>query len=459
MGNGLLDRSNTIAAQHAWMKDGRPAEYYDGRMSVRLTSAELAALSVILGSSIIDASSNAEANTTPQDKGAFNITIRSTRTEDGRHQVSLRQHKRSISQLPSSGTGHSPLFAKHLACGSLLFSQDGKSINSILITNDTFEAVREGTSLTMRKRSHQTLQAKFLMMLPTSRELVFHAIEASTKSSPPTPLMDAIATLPFVGGLTPLAFAPLLKTVQFAASGGLHPGRLLQRLEGLVDKVHRFSPQLSIFAPLYEPQNAGLLFRERERLSKVATGAVSEALADKVARMQRYTTLLERLMVLVPDMKPHEVLAAVQEATKKELQRSYAEAVAAYQSASASPTPLPTINDTHYPKPDAHSNRQQASNSSRPSARRSDRSSLQSNISSSSPAGRQSYTFPEHNLGKQVETLLKSNLPFSIDMIAMVARLVLVAWTLSVQVVAWEEGEEGWRVLDVEKLPGNMVLV
>jgi hypothetical protein len=44
-------------------------------------------------------------------------------------------------------------------------------------------------------------------------------------------------------------------------------------------------------------------------------------------------------------------------------------------------------------------------------------------------------------------------------MIAMVARLVLVAWTLSVQVVAWEEGEEGWRVPDVEKLPGNMVLV
>ena len=461
MDNGLVDRDNPITAQRAWMKDGRPAEYYDGQMSVRLTSAELAALSVILGCSVIGAPSNTEANTTPQDKGAFNITIRYTPTEDGRHQVSLRQHKRSISQLPSSGTGHSPLFAKHLACGSLLFSQDGKSIHSILITDDTFEAVRGGTSLTMRKRSYQTLQAKFLMMLPTSRELVFHTIEASTKSSPTTPLIDAIATLPFVGGLTPLASAPLVKTVQFAAMGGLHPGRLLQRLEGLVDKVHRHSPQLSIFSPLYEPQNAGLLFRERERLSKVATGAVSEALADKVARMQRYTTLLERLMALIPDKKPHEVLAAVQEATKKELQRSYAEAAAAHQSASASasPTPLSTIDDTLCPKPDAHDNRRQASNSSRPSARQSKRSSLQSNISSSSPVGRQSSTFPEHNLGKQVETLLKSDLPFSVDMIAMVARLVLAAWTLNVQVVAWEEGEEGWRVPDVESLPTNMVLV
>lgn len=461
MGSGLIDEDSTSVAQRAWMKDGRPAEYYDGRTSVRFTPAELAALSVILGSSVDSLTSNSDASTAPESKGAFNISIQTIPIEDGRHQISLRQHKRSISQLPPSGSGHSPLFAKHLASGSLPFSQDGKSINSIFVTDETLEAVRSGAPLTMRKRSRQAIQAKFLSMLPSSRELAFHVIETSTKSSPSTPVIDAIATLPFVGGLTPLASGSLIETIHFVSSGSFHPGRLLQRLEGLVDKVHRHSPHLNVFGPIHEPQNAGLLFRERERLSKVAAGTVTEALADKVTRMQRYVTLLERLMALVPGMKPQEVLIAVQQATKREFQRSYADAVAAHKSVSASapPSPLPTINDTHCPQSDGRSTRRQTSNSSRPSARRSNRSSLTSNLSSRGAAGRQSSTFPEHNLGKQVETMLKSNLPFSVDAIAVVARLVVVAWTLSVQVVAWEEGEVGWRVPDIEKLPGNMVLV
>ncbi|KAF2633200.1 hypothetical protein BU25DRAFT_380369 [Macroventuria anomochaeta] len=463
MGNGLVEQDSTSAAQRAWMKKGRPAEYYDGRMSVRLTSAEFAALSVILGSSITSTSSNTEANAVFVDRGAFGISIWSTFTDDGRPKISLKQHKRNISQLPSSGSGHSSLFAKHLACGSLPFSQDAKSISSILVTDETFDAVQLGAPLTMRKRSQQTPQAKFLATLPSSRDLIFYAIEASTKSSPSTPLIDAIALLPFSGGLTPLASAPLIETIQFVASGGLHPGRLLQRVEGLIDKVQRHSPNLNIFGPLHEPQNAGLLFRERERLGKVATGAVTEELADKVARVQRYVALLERLMVLVPDMKPQEVLAAVQEATKKELQRSYIDAVAAHASTpgSASPSSLPTIVDTHCPKSDARSNRRHASNSSRPSARRSPRSSLDSasNGTITSNPGRRSMTFPEHNLGKQVETLLKSDLSFSVDTIAAVARLVIVAWTLSVETVAWEEGEEGFRVPRLEEVPGEMILV
>jgi hypothetical protein len=66
---------------------------------------------------------------------------------------------------------------------------------------------------------------------------------------------------------------------------------------------------------------------------------------------------------------------------------------------------------------------------------------------------------PVSNLGKQVETFLKSDLPFNVDIIATIARLVIVAWTLSVETVAWEDGEEGFRVPNVEDLPGTMVLV
>ncbi|KAJ4990617.1 hypothetical protein SVAN01_03848 [Stagonosporopsis vannaccii] len=458
---GLVDR-DTSDAQRAWMKDGRPAEYYDGRVSVKITPTELALLSVLLGSPIKNASSDTAVNAAVADKGAFGLAINSTVTDDGSYIISLKQCKRRISQVLPSGSCQSPLFAKHVACGSLPFSQDAKSISSILLTDEALEAIQVGASLSMRKRSQQTLSAKFLVQLPHARDIAVYAIEPSTKSSLATPLIDAVALLPFVGGLAPLASRPLIQAVQFVASDGLHSGRLLQRLESLVDKVQRQSPQLSIFGPLHQPQNAGLLFRERERLGKATAGAVSEELTDKVARVQRYVVLLQRLMALVPDMKPQEVLTAVKEATKRDLLRSYAAAVAAHKSASASTTSLLVVNDTHCPQSDARSNRRQASNVSRPSARRSPRSSVGSGsyaTIASKNSARLSMTFPEQNLGKQAEELLKSELPFSVDMIATVARLILVAWTLSVGTVAWEEGEEGFRVPDVESLPESILFV
>ncbi|KAG9204835.1 hypothetical protein G6514_010068 [Epicoccum nigrum] len=453
LGNGLVEPDTTSAARHAWMKEDRPAQYYDGRTGRELTSTELATLSVLLGSLITYAPSKGEVAQEDLDEGAFGISILSTPNKDDGRIISLQRHKRSTSQLSSGSSGHSPLFAKHLACGSLPFSQETKSSNTILISNETLEAVRSGAPLTMRKRSQQTPQAGFLAALPSSRELSFHALEASTKSSPPTPLFDAIAQLPFVGGLAPLASTPLISTVHFITTGGVHPGRLLQRLESLVDKLQRHSPHLTIFGPLHSPQNTGFLFRERERLARIATGAVTEDLADKVARMQRYTTLLQRMMALVPDMNSQDVLTPVMEATKAEILRSYANAVAAHSSASTPPSP---VNDTHCPLSDARS-------SSRPSVRRSPRSSIGAGSSatlSSNPAGRQSITFPANNLGKQVEMLLKSELPFSVEMIAVVARLVIVAWTLSVGRVAWEDGEEGFRVPNLEGLEKEkMVLV
>lgn len=450
---GLFDDYTTSDAQRTWMEDGVPAEYYNGQLSVKISPAELAALSVLLGSSITRVSSS--TNATPIDKGAFGIAIQSIMTDDGRNIVCLKRQKRSLSRTLSTGSGHSLLFAKHLACGSLPFAQDARSISSLLMIDEVLDAVRSGTPITMRKSSQHTSSSKFLAQLPNLGDLVIYAIETSTKSSPATPLFDAIAMLPFVGGLTPLASRPLCETVRFVASGGLDPGRLLQRLEGLIDKVQRPSPHLDIFGPLYEPQNAGLLFRERERLAKVASGAVSEELADKVARVYRYVTLLQRLMALVPDMKPQQVLAAVKEATKKDLARSYADAVAAHKAASTSPHPFPTVNDTNCPPSDARSNRRHASNASRPSARLSPRSSLGSGVASS----RLSMSFPEHNLGKQVEVLLKSELPFSVDTIATVSRLVIVAWTLSVGIVAWKEGEEGFRVPEIKKLPEEMLFI
>jgi hypothetical protein len=254
-------------------------------------------------------------------------------------------------------------------------------------------------------------------------------------------LLDAIAALPFSGGLAPLASADLIKTVQFTASAGLSPGRLLQRLEGLVDKVHRHSPHLKIFGPLYEPYNAGILYRERERLGKLGNHPTTpDTLADKTARMSRYITLLERLMALVPDLKPQDVLDAVQEATKRELQRAYTAAVAAHANTS---TPEKSSNINFHPTSEVQSK-------SHPRGC-SNRSSTISDITETSPA--LSKELSEQNLGRQIEQVLKSELPLSVEMVGLVARMVLVAWTLSVGTVAWKEGEKGFA-LDLEAMEG-----
>lgn len=381
---------------------------------MRITPEELAALSLILGSYIT--ASDAEVSTASADKGALGISIHIISTANGKHLVSLTQHKRSVSQMPSSGSGHSPLFAKHLACGSLPFSQDGKAINSLLITNDTLAAVQSGLPLTTRKRTQQSPQAKFLATLPSSRALALHTLEPSTKSGPQTPLIDALAQLAFAGGLTPLASLPLIATTQFIASAGLAPGRLLQRLEALVDKVQRHTPLLAIFGPLHEPRNAGLLFRERERLAKVANGALAETALDRAARVHRYAALLHRLMALLPAAKQDGVRIAVQAATARELSTAYVDAVAARAPPSPSPSPP-------------------------------------------SPSHAHAHAAPPQTLGKQVEALLRCALPFSVDDVARVARLVLVAWTLSVGGVAWEGANEGGRVVGVEGVPRGLVWV
>ncbi|KAF1926602.1 uncharacterized protein M421DRAFT_6875 [Didymella exigua CBS 183.55] len=416
MGNGLVEQDSSAAAQHAWMKDGRPAEYHNGRMGVRLTRGEVAALSLILGSAITRTSSEGEASAASADKGAFGLSIQVTRTDDGRHLVSLRQHKRSVSQMPPSSAGHSPLFAKHLACGSLPFSQDSTAINSLLITNETLDAVRSGLPLTLRKRAQQSAQVQFLATLPSSRTLALHTLTPSTTPSAPNPLIDAIAHLPFSGGLTPLASAPLMAATHFIAGGGLAPGRLLQRLDALVDKVQRHAPTPNVFGALHEPQNAGLLFRERERVARL--NGSGESLCDATARVRRHAALLQRLVALVPD-GGRRVGAAVRTATANELRTAHADAVAAYACAAQTAA----LNG---------------------SASRSSLGSGSNATLGSGPAA-----LPARDLGKLTERLLKAQLPFGVDTVAVVARLVLVAWTMSARGVVWEGGE-GWRVEGVD---------
>jgi hypothetical protein len=453
--NGLAtgEEGSGVGVHTSWGNDVQHAQYFEGKTGITVTPEELAALLVALGSPLTTAhfeSTNEKSDSlhTKHEKGALGIVVHGTPTRDGKYRLSLKQHKRSVARLPARGSGYSTLFAKHIAAGSLPFSQDKHAVNSIAISAETFEALQNGQPLHVQKSLGHARTARYLTSLPSSRGVNFHKLVPATTATSTPLLLDAIAALPFSGGLPPLASVPIVKTVRFVAAGGLLPARLLQRLEALVDKVHRQAPHLQLFGPLYENANAGLLFRERERLGKVATGANKDSMGDQTARMGRYITLLERLMALVPDMKPQDVLMAVREATQREVGRSYEDAVAAFKHPDYNPEAVMT------------SNKRFSSLSSR--NRRSKRSSTAS-ISSPDPSvtptsSRPSSTFPVQNLGSQIENVLKSSLPLSVENIAFVARMVLVAWTLSVQLVAWDEGEEGVRLVHPSSLPEKMVL-
>ena len=470
------------AKHEVWANDLQHALYLEGRPSITVTKSELAALSIILGNPLErgaaqsgEKSTSGERTATrkPANTGAHGISISGAATEDGTYHISLTQYKRSISQLPARGSGYSIHFAKYLACGSLPFASDAERVSTILITKGTLEGLRAGTALHLEPTRTQTPDSTFLTTLPNSKLPLFHTLTPSTSQPPsttiPHTLLNAISALPFEGGLTPLASTPLIQTIRFIASGGLVPGRLLQRLDALVEKVHRHSPHLHLFGPLLEDKNAGLLFREREKLGRLATGAlenVDEALTDKVARMHRYVTLIERLMYLVPDMTPQEARTAVKEEVRRQIEQAYHDAVAISATDSSSSAALTKSN--------AKRDSSLSQNSAFPSKRskRSKRTSQSSTASqpitaspvqasrNSMAVSRCSSTFPPQNLGSCVEAVLKLDLPLDVAMVALVVRMVLVAWTVSVGDVAWEEGEVGFRVGDVGgvEVVGKMVM-
>lgn len=457
MENGLQEESEKKTMKESWIKDGQVATFQNDRRKIKVTSAELAALSIVLGSPL------ARNTGTSFDKGAYGIIIQSTPLIDGKRQITLQHKPRSISQQHAHGKGSSLLFSKHLAAGSLPYSQDKKTVECILITPESMAAIRAGASLYTHSTTVRTPQSRFLSSLPSSRSLRFHILASSTEIHHSKTLTNAISALPFVGGLTPLAARPVVDAVCFLASGGLPPGRLLSRLEALVEKVHHQAPHLTIFGPMYEPQNAGILYRERQRLSKVMSDpSTPDTLADKTARMSRYSTLLERLMALVPAMKQQEILAAVQEATQRELQKSYADAVAAHANTD---TPKDNAVVSMHATPTREPKTKRQSIASRTSVRTSKRESLASSsdsgdhgVSHASPKSSTGGGQLTLSLGKQLEQVLKAELPLSVETIAFVARMVIVAWTWSVGVVAWEYGESGFRVPDMAALGDGLEL-
>ncbi|KAF2734209.1 hypothetical protein EJ04DRAFT_402942, partial [Polyplosphaeria fusca] len=445
--NPLPSPDPTQTGSVAWTRDLRPAQYIEGKTAIGVTAEEVTALSVALGTPLTRAEHPADQEKASslfvEGEGAHGISVSSIPLDNKRFHIVLNQHKRRVARFPAKGSGYSSLFAKHMAAGSLPFSQDNAHVNSVLIDTRTYELIKTGRHLHAQLSSTGSSGSAYLSALPSSRKNRFYSLTEAKKSTPSALFLNAIADLPFTGGLVPHASSSLTSAIHFVTSAGLPPARLLQRLEALVDKVHAHSPHLALFGPLFEPQNAGLRFREQDRLGRLALDpSTPDSLADKSARMHRYITLLERLMALVPGLKPHAVLAAVREATRKEIERSYEDALALFRTNNAPvtdmlgfPSGLPTnVRHTSYSTIKSRSSKRSSIGPTSPRAS-TDITSLRSSL-----------MFPAENLGKEMESLLKASLPFDVAAVAKVARLVVVAWTVSVQRVGWEEGEEGVRL-------------
>ncbi|KAF1835245.1 hypothetical protein BDW02DRAFT_588320 [Decorospora gaudefroyi] len=404
--NGLRAEPE-VKVDRSWMNEGQIAKYRNGKMNIKVTPAELTALSIILGS---QGTTNQD---TPTNTSAYGISLHFSPTEGA---ITLRHHPLSISQRHPPGTSISPLYAKHLAAGSLPYLSDKLGLHSLLITTETFEAIKAGTPLTPHPYLARTRESQALESWPSAQEPRFHILAPSTTPHAPPTLLAAIASLPFSGGLVPIASRPLVTSIRFIASAGLAPGRLLQRLEALVAKIHRHAPHLQLFGPLYADKNAPALFRERtKRVGRLGSEDphVSELLVDKFARVARYVTVLRRLMGLLP--LGNVVVDAVQDAVGLELGNSYSAAVAA-------DAELPCV-ETQVQVQIEHS-ASVAHRCTTPSPTKS--SKLSADTSSSATA---------FTLAKEVERVLKMDLPFDVKTVALVARMVLVAWTLSVDCV------------------------
>ncbi|EUC48922.1 hypothetical protein COCMIDRAFT_85802 [Bipolaris oryzae ATCC 44560] len=436
--NGLPNDGSRQTGKKTWAKDGQKAKVEKGRTTVTITPAELTALAIILGS---EPKRNVDRTVPVSETGAYNISIVSVQTGGSKYHITLQQTKRNKCQWHAPDSGVSPLFAKHLAAGSLPYTQDAQNTHSILITPSTLSAIQSGSSLSTTANQTPTKQTTFLSSLPSSLPPKFHILTPSTSLQPPTTLLNAIAALPLSRGLAPLASTHLIKTISFITTGGVSPGKLLPRLEALVAKLHRHSPHLSLFGALYDQRNAKALHRERERLRRLGVDPTTpDTRADKAARMSRYVALLERLMALVPDTKPSEVLKKVEEGLRSEIADAYARATGTGTSRAGS-TASRTASATATTAAQLAVPAAKSESPDRRLRRRSNRLSFISRASTGSSVSFGSDDGVGGDLGKQLERVLKAELPLDVRTVAFVARIVIVAWTLSVDGVAFE-GEE-----------------
>ncbi|KAF2280446.1 uncharacterized protein EI97DRAFT_439460 [Westerdykella ornata] len=401
-------------------------------IQITVTSSELVAFSLFLATPLVAGWSrnNQDRQETVQisEPGAVGISFQTSPSADGIRRMHLQRRVQDLSEkAPLLSSGYSSYFSKVLACGCLPLSKSGHSTEIIYISSNVARAICLGKPVMLLPSIRVLSMARpiqFLMRLPRGRTPLVHVL-ASSSPNPSSHLPDDLLSCLSILALThppPMASNALISTITFIASGGLPPGRLLQRLESVVGKVHRYSTShAGLFGEMYRDTQIRELTREHLRLGKFGIdsetreahdAAGADTMGRKAARVARWNLALQRLMGMLVERgryKRDEAVSAVKSLLKVQFEESYRAALRARE-----------IRVPENPK----------------SKRRTDMPTL----------------------ARQVEEILKMELPLDIDALATLARLMLVGWCYSVVGVAWEDGEEGVR-LEIPKEEHEMVLM
>ncbi|OCL04136.1 hypothetical protein AOQ84DRAFT_346672 [Glonium stellatum] len=381
----------TLYSESIWADNLRKISLREERPYIEISAEELAALSFVLGIPIALADNSGSVDL--ESFGAFGISLRSHRSLDGVHHLHFGYRQRDISQRPSKGSGYSTIFAKNLACGSLPFSQDKNVIHTILVDETAVKSLKRGLNTINATATALTPQTELLSRLPSLAASRFYRVSRPNNHPISLALISfpaAVATLPFAGGLTAMASLHLISAIRFTASGGLVLGKLLQRLEDLIHKVHRHAPSLELFGEYLLDGNRRHWIKTAGYLDYLPS-VYDTDIPTGVARVGRYVTLLERIVALAPDAGIDPV-ADVSQACRLEVERAYDAAVSNY-----------------------------AKNA---------RDSVQMNES----------IFKD--IGEEMADILKKPIPFDVKTCARIARLIIVAWTYQVGIVTWTEDEK-----------------
>ncbi|PVI01953.1 hypothetical protein DM02DRAFT_329485 [Periconia macrospinosa] len=488
--------AHSSTPKHAlWTKDLQQIPSTSTLASLKLTSSELAALSLILGSPTSPASTHRKAFR----KGAYGLTLSHTPLPDGTHHtVTLHAHPLSIPQRPAPHAAiTSTLHAKHMACNCLPLSPSSPSPTTtstptLLLTPATLTALLTKSPLPPPPPSTSPSKS-YLETLPHARTPTFPAYTLPD-------LLRSIAALPFASsssssssaaaGLPPLAGATLIDTVLLVASGGKPPGKLAQRLEALVDKVSRFcgaDGAADAYGPMYEARNVGLLFRERERLGRLeGVEEEEEELVGRTARVGRWVGMLARLVAMLDSSSPtspvffaggggegkgrEKVVGKVVEETFHDLLDAYtalclvpSSSSSASSSSHSSPSPSTTTSSSSLTSTSQQQQQQQQRTPQQPqktlppspplTPTKLTLTSPPSSTTTKKPPRKPSSSTHQPDqpqqkqttLAKDIESLLQSPLPFSTRQVARLARCVLVAWAVcgGVERVSWDDEPAG----------------
>jgi len=220
---------------------------------VETTREELIALALIIGASIKIHGYTDSLNGV----GAFGLSLYA-QPHKGSWSLGLTQGARIQRHIATMGSGYTTLMAKHLACGSIPFSQNAGWVKSIYLNKAVYEAILRGKNIKdISAYGGQSME--LLRMLPAEKgvDAYYGVVDENDKTDDmgsglvlrpkeAQPGWEVVGNWPRAvtgiafGGLVPQVYPTIAKAVQFTTWGseGGGNGRLVEQLEQLVDALH-----------------------------------------------------------------------------------------------------------------------------------------------------------------------------------------------------------------------------